>query len=204
MNLGHERVTRSRIAVRRAPLNRVAIPLGIACAGAFLIEGGIESWSALFLERELAAGPAVGALAPAAYGGAMMLGRLSGQRPERLLGDTVLLGGAASVAMLGLVSAAVAPNVPAAIAAFFVAGVGISIAAPALFGAAGRRAGPGDPGSAVATATTIGYLGFVVGPPLVGVVAEAIGLRAAFAGLALVAVALAAATPRLGLAGRSR
>ena len=202
LNVGHERVARARVAVRRAPLNRAAIPLGIACAAAFLIEGGIESWSALFLERELDARPAVGALAPAAYGGAMMLGRLSGQRLERLLGDTLLLGGAACIALLGLVAASVAPNVPAAVGAFFVAGVGISIAAPALFGAAGRRGGDADRGSVVATATTIGYLGFIVGPPLVGVVAEAVGLRTAFAALALVAAALAAATPRLGLGGR--
>ena len=179
--------------------------MGIACAAAFLIEGGIEGGSALFLERELGARPAVGALAPEAYGGAMMLGWLSGQRLERLLGDTLRLGGAASVALVGLVglvAASVAPNVPAAVAAFLVAGVGISIAAPALFGAAGRRAGANERGSAIATATTIGYLGFVVGPPLVGVVAEAVGLRTAFAGLALVAAALAASTPRLGLGRR--
>ena len=40
----------------------------------------------------------------------------------------------------------------------------------------------------MATVTTIGYLGFLVGPPFVGGVAEAVGLRAAFAALALVAV----------------
>ncbi|MDQ3068014.1 MAG: hypothetical protein M3R12_12835, partial [Actinomycetota bacterium] len=56
---------------------------------------------------------------------------------------------------------------------------------------------------AVATVTTIGYLGFIVGPPLVGVLAELIGLRAAFAALALVAAALVVATPRLGLAAQA-
>ena len=201
LNLGHARVAqRSQQTVSRRPrLSRAAIPLGLACAAAFLIEGGIESWSALFLERELDAGPAVGALGPAAYGGAMMLGRFSGQWLERLLGDTLLLAGAAVVAGAGLVAAALAPTAPVAIAAFFVGGAGVSIAAPALLGAAGRRAGAGDRGASVATVTTIGYLGFLVGPPLVGAAAEAIGLRAAFAALALIAVALAAATPRLSL-----
>jgi MFS family permease len=199
LNLGHERVDGRAARARRPRLSRAAIPLGIACAAAFLIEGGIESWSALFLERELDSRPAVGALGPAAYGGAMMLGRLSGQWLERLLGDTLLLACAASVAGAGLVAAAVAPTAPVAIAAFFVGGAGVSIAAPALLGAAGRRAKPGDRGASVATVTTIGYLGFLVGPPLVGAAAEAIGLRAAFAALALIAAALAAATPRLGL-----
>jgi len=201
LNLGHERVNprRQQAASRRPRLNRAAIPLGIACAAAFLIEGGIESWSAIFLERELDAGPAVGALGPAAYGGAMMLGRFSGQWLERLLGDTRLLAGAALLAGAGLVFAALAPTAPVAIAAFFLGGAGVSIAAPALLGAAGRRARAGDRGASVATVTTIGYLGFLVGPPLVGAAAEVIGLRAAFAALALVAIALAAATPRLGL-----
>ena len=206
LNLGHERFERrlEPDASRRPRLTRAAIPLGIACAAAFLIEGGIESWSALFLERELDAGPAVGALGPAAYGGAMMLGRFSGQWLERLLGDTLLLASAASVAGAGLVVAAFAPTAPVAIAAFFLGGAGVSIAAPALLGAAGRRAGSGDRGASVATVTMIGYLGFLVGPPVVGAAAEVVGLRAAFAALALVAAGLVAATPKLGLSRESR
>jgi MFS family permease len=199
MNLRHERVERKATAARRLRLNRAAIPLGIACGAAFVIEGGMENWGAIFLERELEAGPAVSALAPAAYGGAMMVGRFSGQWLEQKLGDTVLLSGAIAVALVGLLAAAAAPNAPVAIAAFFVGGAGISIAAPALFGAGGRRASPQERGSAVATVTTIGYLGFLVGPPIVGALAEAVGLRAAFAALALVAAALVVATPRLGL-----
>ena len=138
------------LAGRRIPqaarLSRAAIPLGIACAAAFLIEGGIESWSALFLERELDAGPAVGALGPAAYGGAMMIGRFSGQWLERVLDDTRLLAGAATVAGCGLVVAALSQAAPVAIVAFFLGGAGVSIAAPALLGAAGRRVGQRRPG----------------------------------------------------------
>ena len=199
LNVGHPRSARRPERSRGSRLSRAAIPFGVACAAAFVIEGGMENWGAVFLEQDLDAGPAVSALAPAAYGGAMMLGRFSGQWLERRLGDAVLFGGAVCVALLGLVGAALAPNVAVAVAAFFVGGVGISIAAPTLFGAAGRSGSPGERGVAVARATTIGYLGFLVGPPLVGGLAEVIGLRAAFAVLALVAAALAAATPKLGL-----
>lgn len=205
LNLGHERVAPrlAAAASRRPRLSRAAVPLGIACAAAFLIEGGIESWSALFLERELDSRPVVGALGPAAYAFAMMSGRFSGQWLERVVGDTLLLAGAASVAGVGLVVAALAETVPVAIAAFFLGGAGVSIAAPTLLGAAGRRAGTGDRGASVATVTSIGYLGFLVGPPIVGAVAEAVGLRAAFAALGLVAAALVVATPRLGLGRRA-
>lgn len=65
----------------------------------------------------------------------------------------------------------------------------------------GRRRGasPEARGSAVAT---LGYLGFLVGPPAVGGVAELVGLRDPFVVLAVVAAALVAAKPRLGLRGR--
>jgi MFS family permease len=202
LNIGHERVERRGTTPRRLRLSRVAIPFGLVCAAAFVIEGGMENWGAIFLERELDAGPAVGALAPAAYGGAMMIGRLSGQWLEQRLGDAVLLAGAFAVAMLGLVGAAVAPNVPFALVAFFVGGAGISIAAPSLFGAGGRNATAAERGSAVATVTTLGYLGFIVGPPLVGGIAELAGLRGSFLVLAALAAALVAVTPRLGLSGR--
>lgn len=202
-NTRHVRTEPRPGAARRLTVNRAAIPLGIACAAAFVIEGGMENWGALYLERDLDAGPAVSALAPAAYGGAMMLGRFSGQWLERRLGDTVLLAGAMAVSLVGLVGAAAAPNVPVAIGAFFVGGAGVSIAAPALFGAGGRLATPEERGSAVATVTSLGYLGFLVGPPIVGGLAEAVGLRASFAALALVAAALVVATPRLRLDGRA-
>jgi MFS family permease len=202
MNLGHERIDRPARATGRPGLSRAAIPLGIACGAAFVIEGAMENWGAIFLARDLDAGPGVSALAPAAYGGAMMLGRFSGQWLERRLGDALLLGGAIAVALFGLLGAAAAPNVPVAIAAFFVGGAGISIAAPALFGAGGRLTSPAERGRALATVTTLGYLGFLVGPPIVGGLAELFGLRAAFVALAAIAAALVAAIPRLGLEGR--
>jgi MFS family permease len=202
LNLGHERVERLPSAGRAFRLSRAAVPFGIACGAAFVIEGGMENWGAVFLEREHDAGPAVSALAPAAYGGAMMLGRLSGQWLEHRLGDTLLLAGAMGVALTGLLAVSVSPNVAFAVAAFFVGGAGISIAAPSLFGAAGRNATPRERGNAVATVTTLSYLGFLVGPPFVGGLSEAVGLRTAFAALAVIAAGLVVATPRLGLTGR--
>jgi MFS family permease len=202
LNLGQPAVEPRASAPGRLGLRRAAVPFGIACGFAFVIEGGMENWGAVFLEQDLDAGPAASALAPAAYGAAMMLGRFSGHRLERRLGDTRLLAGAMCVTLVGLLAAALAPSVPVAVAAFFVGGAGISIAAPSLFGAGGRQAPPEARGHAVATVTTIGYLGFLVGPPIVGGVAEAVGLRASFLLLGCIAAALALAAPRLDLPGR--
>ncbi|MGI8703103.1 MAG: MFS transporter [Candidatus Limnocylindrales bacterium] len=171
-------------------LRRWALVLGVLCAGSFLIEDALQSWSALHLERTLGATPAVGALGPGAFGAAMFVGRSLGQLIERWVSDRVLLGLAGGVAALGLLGAAVAPSVPIAIASFALAGAAISLVAPTLFSLAGRRAGPGGRASAISTVTFIGYLGFLVGPGAFGVVAGATSLPGAFAVLAAVAIVL--------------
>ena len=73
---------------------------------------------------------------------------------------------------------------------------GVSVAAPTLFGAAGRGASEAERGSAVASVTTISYLGFLVGPPLIGAVSGATDLRVGIgllAGIALLLVVTSAA-----------
>jgi MFS family permease len=110
-----------------------------------------------------------------------------------------VLGIGGLVSLVGLLAASQSGSPAPAIASFFVAGIGVSVAAPILFGAAGRSATDADRGGAVATVTTIGYLGFLAGPPIVGAVAEGVGLSASFLFLAGVAAAVAAAAPRLKL-----
>ena len=195
---GETRPPAGRIRFRRA-----TVLLGLACGLAFLVEGGIENWSALFLEQELDARPAVSALGPAAYAFAMVAGRLAGHPLSARFGDRLLLGGGAVLAIVGLVLASGAPSVPVALVGFFIGGAGVSAAAPVAFGAAGRGASAAERGSAVATVTTLGYLGFLVGPPITGGAAELVGLRAAFVALACVAAGLAVLTPRLPLEGRA-
>lgn len=182
---------------------RALVLAGAVAAAAFVVEGGIETWSALFLQRELAAGSLLSAAGPAAFATAMAAGRLLGQRLTGRVGDRALLGGGAVLAAAGLAAAATSGSVAVAAIGFFAGGAGVSTAAPIFFGAAGRWAGPHERAQAVATVTTIGYLGFLVGPPLVGGVAQGLGLRASFGLLAGLAVAVAAAAPRLAL-GQAR
>jgi predicted MFS family arabinose efflux permease len=198
------------IATRSAP-RRVALPrvrrrlrpalvvLGAACAASFVVEGGIENWSALFLERQLDAAPVVSALGPGCFAAAMVAGRLSGHRLAGRLGDALLLAAGGACAAAGLVLASRAPSAFPALLGFAIAGTGASVAAPTLFGAAGRAAGEAERGSAVATVTTVAYLGFLAGPPLVGATAQALGLRTAFLVLAGAAALVAASAPRLPL-----
>jgi MFS family permease len=175
---------------------RLAV-LGGLCAVAFIVESGIENWSALFLEDELDATPAVSGLGPGLFAAAMVTGRTLGQGLEARVGDRVLLVGGALIASGGVALAAAAPAVPVALVGFALGGAGISVAAPTLFGAAGRGASDDERGSAVASVTTVAYLGFLTGPFLIGTVSGALGLRAGMAMLAGIAVLVALATASL-------
>jgi MFS family permease len=177
----------------RLTLERTLVVLGLAGAAAFVVEGGMESWSALFLERQLHAHPDVSGLGPGVFGGAMALGRFFGQATR--IPDRTLLAGGALLACCGCLLAALAPSPAVALVGFAVGGAGISLNAPIVFGLAGR--GRRGAASAVATVTTIGYVGLLVGPPLVGGVGQLLSLRASFVVLAAVAAAVAAAATRL-------
>jgi MFS family permease len=185
---------RRHAPLRRPRFERALLALGLVAAAGFAVEGGTESWSALFLERQLGAPPELSGLGPGVFGGAMALGRFAGQAAHRV-GDRTLFAGGALLAGGGCVLVAAAPVSAVALAGFALAGLGISATAPVAFGAAGR--GRRDAASAVATVTTLGYLGLLAGPPLVGGIAQASSLRASFVVLACVAAAVAAAATRL-------
>jgi MFS family permease len=184
-------------ARRRPSFERALLALGVLGAAAFVVEGGTETWSALFLERQLHAQPDVSGLGPGFFGGAMAAGRFLGQTLQR--SDRELLAGGALIACAGCLLAAVAPSAPVALVGFTLAGAGIAINAPVVFGAAGR--GRRDAASAVATVTTLGYLGLLVGPPLVGGVGQLITLRGSFVVLAVIAAGVTVAATRMRTPG---
>jgi MFS family permease len=189
--IGGERRPLGSGAPGRPRLERALLALGLIGAAAFVIEGSLESWSALFLERQLSAPPAVSGLGPGIFAGSMAAGRFSGQLLRA--SDRTLLACGAALGAVGCATVAVAPDAAVALAGLALGGAGVALNAPVVFGAAGR--GRANPAAAVATVTTIGYLGLLVGPPLVGLVAQASSLRVSFVvltgiGLAIVAAAL--------------
>jgi MFS family permease len=194
VNRGYPVASRRRTPPRRFTFSRRLLVLGVLCGIAFVVEGGIENWSALFLENELDASPAVSGLGPGFFAAAMVAGRLLGQWLETRVGDRQLLTGGALAAAGGLALVATAPAVPLALLGFALGGAGISVAAPTTFGAAGRGASDAERGSAVASVTTIAYLGFLLGPPLIGAVSGAVDLRVGLGVLAGIALLLAAAS----------
>jgi MFS family permease len=109
-----------------------------------------------------------------------------------------LLSGGAAVSALGALTAAAALNPTMAYLGFFVMGIGSSVIAPTAFSLVGQSAAPEARARAVARATLLGYFGYFFGPPLIGLVAGAFGLRFAFVFAAL----LLAGVPLLARAMR--
>jgi predicted MFS family arabinose efflux permease len=172
--------------------------LGGLTAVAYFVENAWQSWSAVHLETTLGASAGLAALGPALFASAAVTGRLLGQSLAGRVGDRALLRAGAAVAAAGSAIAALAPGAPLALAGIAIAGLGTSVCAPTLLSLAGRLAGPDERASAVSIVTTIAYLGFLVGPAVVGLLADAASLRAALVavgGLALLLAALVRFAP---------
>jgi Major Facilitator Superfamily len=186
---------RPRVALARLP--RALVILGALCALAFFVENAWQSWGAVHLESDLDASPALGALAPALFAGSAAAARFGGHGISGRVGDVTLLRAGAAVGAAGTLLGALAPVAALALVGVVLAGGGISICAPILFSIAGRGADEAARGAAVSIVTTIAYLGFLVGPAAVGLVAQATTLRTSLAAVAAIALALVA------LAGRA-
>ena len=152
---------------------------------AFLTENAAENWSALHIEKTLGGSPAQGAMGPAALALTMGFSRLAGQGLVSRVNPFTLLKGGALISALGALGAAFAGTPTMAYAGFIVMGIGSSVIAPTAFSLVGRLADPRARARAVARATLLGYFGYFFGPPTLGLIAGAFGLRMAFVFAAL-------------------
>lgn len=163
---------------------RVLWPLGAIALCAAIAEGAMADWSGIYLESVVGTDAALAAWGFAGFSLMMTLGRASGDwliaRFDRAL--LVRLGG--GLAFSGLMLAVLVPTVVTALVGFAAVGIGLSITIPLVFSVAGNL--PHVPsGVGIAGVATIGYAGFLAGPPLIGVVSEATSLQM---GLGIVAV----------------
>ena len=162
----------------------VVLLLAILAGITFLVEGAVLDWGALLIiDRQLALVENAG-VGYILFSLAMLVARLTGDRIVTRIGPlaTLILGGFATIGGLATVLAASVGF--AALMGFVLIGLGAANLVPVLFSAAGRQSIM-PPGIAIATVTTTGYAGILLGPALIGFVSEATSLVAAFWMLAL-------------------
>jgi predicted MFS family arabinose efflux permease len=181
------RVAAPRILRTRAPAGEphfawprgLVLLIAILTAIAFLAEGAVLDWSAVLITGEGLVDVEQGGLGYVLFSIAMTFGRLTGDALTARIGDRPTLFWGSLVALAGFVILILAPTTLIALASFILIGLGAANIVPVLF----RRAGNQDvmpPGLAIAAITTTGYAGILLGPALIGFVAEHVGLSTAF------------------------
>ena len=176
----------AKTAIFRLPRGAL-LALEVFALCSLLAEGAMGDWAAVYLREDLGTGAGYAALGFAGFSLAMAAGRFLGDRVVRRHGGRAVLYAGAGVASTVLTTGLLAGEPWAAVAGFSGVGLGLANAVPILFRAAGKISGI-RPELAIAAVSTAGYCGFLAGPPVIGLIAEQLGLAA---GLGLVALALA-------------
>jgi fucose permease len=152
--------------------------IGLLILAGLLAEGAMYDWSVLYLQQARGLSQDVAALGYAAFAGAMAVGRFACDRLRARFGDRALLRGGAWLGTAALALALLSPHPAACVAGFALAGLGLAPVVPLLYSAASRAPGSTS-AAAIAAASSIGYSGMVIGPPLIGAIAEVSSLGAA-------------------------
>jgi fucose permease len=171
--------------------DRRLLALGVIAFCGLLGEGAMGDWSAVYLDQNLGADVEVAAMAFAVFSLTMALGRFSGDRVVARFGGGAVVCGGGALAALGLGATLLIGRPEVAIVGFGLIGAGLSCIFPVALSAATRTPGMAA-GTAIAGVCTIGYLGFLIGPPAIGGLAELVGLPAALSAVVLLFVLITA------------
>jgi MFS family permease len=168
-------------------LGRLVGVLGLIALCAAYDEGAIGDWGALHMKQDLGASAALAAAGYAVFALAEACGRLSGTALLERHGRTKVLVTGGLTACGGMLIAALAPTIWLALLGFAATGLGLANLFPTAVARAGLLAGS----SGVALASTLGYGGFLLGPPCIGFLAREFGLRTGLTTLSFLGLAAA-------------
>ena len=170
--------------------------VGVLGALAFASENAHQSWSAVFAHDQLHSSTGLASVAPAVFAATVAITRFSIGGLKAAHAQTVILAGALTAAA-GAAIIAAAPNLFVAALGLTAAAAGTAVLFPTLLGIVSRNVDETRRGRATSIVTTVSYLGFLLGPVYVGLLADATGLRGAMLAVAALAVALFVLTPAL-------
>lgn len=158
--------------------------LAVLCFIAFLAEGAVLDWSAVFLLSNRDYDLSIAGIGYAAFSIAMSFGRLVGDRLTQRLGPVIMVQMGALLAASGYLIAVTISWGYFELLGFVMIGLGASNVVPVLFSTAGRQPKT-SPSQALTAMTTLGYTGLLAGPAIIGFVAQATTLSLALSGIAI-------------------
>ena len=179
------------LSLPRGPLALI----GVLAAMGLIAEGAMYDWSVLFMKQELRSGVAVAALAYASFSAAMAAGRFGGDWVRARWASVPLLRASGALGAVGMALALLVPHPAAALIGFALVGLGFANVVPVLFTAAAQVPGV-TPAHGITAVSSLGYLGMMAGPPLIGIIAEARSLTLGLFTVVLFAAVLAASARR--------
>lgn len=159
--------------------NRTMLKFGLVCFASMACEGTMYDWAAIYLRKATGAAPGLATAGYAIYMAAMTLGRFTGDRVASRIGIRSMLTYCGALMLSGLLLAALVPHTYVAVLGFILVGFGVACVVPMTFSMAGKVPNMSG-GPAIAAVSTVGYFGFLIVPPVVGFIAEALNLRWSF------------------------
>ncbi len=169
----------------------VILPVAAVLFLCFVAENSIEAWSALHVERTLGAPAGQGGFGPTMLGLTMGVARLGGHYAVTRLGEIGLILWSVALGTLGAAVLAAAPTPIVGMAGIALMGLGVAVVVPTANSILGRLVRPDQRGQAISRAWMIGFTGFFLGPVMMGQISEVVGLRAAFAVIAVMVALIA-------------
>jgi MFS family permease len=173
--------------------NRATIMLGISCFTCFLTEGAVTDWSTIFLRFSRNIPISAAFYGYAGFALAMAATRLAGDAVATRFGKPALMRAGCLIAGGGMILAVLSPYEITEVIGFALVGIGTGNIAPLVFSAASRIPGL-NPNISVPAVMTLGYAGFLLGPVIIGFVANTTNLATALSldAAMLIALSLAA------------
>ncbi len=188
----------SNEAVFQLP-SRALFPLGVVAFAAAIGEGAMADWSGVYLSNVVNTDAATAALGFAVFSLFMTVGRLSGDYLSTRFSPVPIVRAGGLIATIGLLLAIFLPQTVTTLLGFGLVGLGLSVIVPLAFSAAGRLPDIA-PSVGIAGVATIGYAGFLAGPPVIGLVAEITSLQGALLIVAVLSASLLFTAQSLGRA----
>ena len=158
--------------------NAAMVSIGVIAFCSMLGEGAMADWSTNYMENVAMANHALAPIGLSAFALAMTIGRIFGDGARLKFGDRSLMVACGLIATLGLSVAIISSQPFIVIAGLFIVGIGLSAIVPIAYSIAGHTKDLPS-GVGLAMVTTVGYSGFLFGPPIIGFIAQWENLRVA-------------------------
>jgi MFS family permease len=160
------------------------LKFALICFGCMACENIMYDWSGIYFLKVIHSSRTVSIGAYVVYMVTMTIGRFAGDKQVGIIGVKKILTYSGWLIFCGLMTAVLLPFRVSAAIGFAMVGLGVSCIVPLVFSIAGKIKNA-NTGQSLAAVSTIGYLGFLLVPPLVGFIAQATNLRWSFAAVAL-------------------